>query len=201
MSSIHASAPDQTKLEVLRTALEQYQPGANPLFDRQLEEEKAKVRNRALLLLDQRARSREELHRRLVKLEFEPALVGGVLDDLQRAGLINDSDFAAEWVRQRSARRGKSRRALAEELKAKGVDSSTRAEALSQISDADEQSTARALAEKKVRSLRSVPADRGEYDKVLRRVVGMLARRGFGSGQALAVSKRALEERIAELGG
>lgn len=58
---------------------------------------------------------------------------------------------------------------------------------------------ARALAEKKARSLKSVPADRKERDKELRRIVGVLARRGFNEGMSLNIAISALEERCEEL--
>ncbi len=64
--------------------------------------DKAKVRSRALGLLDQRSRSRKELYDRLVKAEFEPDVVEDVLDDLAHAGLVNDAAFAHEWVKSSS---------------------------------------------------------------------------------------------------
>lgn len=169
------------------------------LFDPVHEENKAKVRHRALLLLDQRARSRVELHDRLTRLEFDPALIEEVLDDLERSNLIDDTAFATEWVRQRHKIRGKSRRALSQELSAKGVSADVRAQALEQVSDDDEAEVATALAAKKANSIRTAPQDRKEYDKHLRRIVGMLARRGYGESLAFGVAKRALDERLAEL--
>ena len=147
--------------------------------------------------MDQRARSREELRGRLIKAEFEPALVDEVLDDLAASGLINDTAFASEWVRQRAARRGKSARALDMELRDKGVGSADRAAALEQITD-DEERIARGVAEKAARKVKRAPEDRAEYDKFLRRIVGALARRGFNQGLAMRLGREALDERIAE---
>ena len=157
------------------------------------------MRTRALLFLDARARSRHELRGRLLDLEFEEAVVDDVLDDLAGVGLLDDAAFAHEWVRQRHARRGKSSRVLDRELQDKGVDSATRADALEQIDAADEEATARALAEKKARSVRTVPADRAESDKALSRIVGVLARRGFAQGMSLRIARDALDERVAQL--
>ncbi|WP_284522862.1 regulatory protein RecX [Corynebacterium aquatimens] len=140
------------------------------------------MRKRALGLLDQRARSRHELRGRLIDAEFAPELVDEVLDTLEQSGLLDDRVFATEWVRQRAARRGKSARALDMELRDKGVAPDVRAEALEQISEEDEASQARILAEKKAREVKVPPADRSEYDKALRRVVGVLARRGTTQG-------------------
>lgn len=188
--------PDREKIARLQAALDTYEPGTG-LFDREREEALAPVRKRALGLLDQRARSRSELRERLLKAEFEPQLVDEVVNDLAASGLVNDAQFASEWVRQRAARRGKSARALDMELRDKGVEGADRAAALEQISDADEERTARAVAEKAARKVKSAPADRTEYDKHLRRIVGALARRGFNQGMALRIGREALDERIA----
>ena len=188
---------DPEKIARLKAALEAYRPGSG-LIDHAREEAKSPVRKRALGLLDQRARSREELRGRLIKAEFEPMLVDEVLDDLASSGLLNDAAFASEWVRQRAARRGKSARALDMELRDKGVGSADRAAALEQITDDDEERIARGVAEKAARKVKRAPEDRAEYDKFLRRIVGALARRGFHQGLAMRLGREALDERIAE---
>jgi len=187
----------EQKIAQLRAAMAEYTPGS--LFDHEAEEAKAAVRRRALLLLDARARSRHELRGRLVDLEFDPVVIDDVLDDLAGVGLLNDAVFAHEWVRQRHARRGKSARVLDRELRDKGVAAGVRAEALEQIDPADEEQMARSLAEKKARSVRTAPADRAESDKMLRRIVGVLARRGFNQGMSLRIAREALAARVEEL--
>lgn len=186
---------DPEKIAQLQAALAAYEPGG--FVDKHREEALAPVRKRALGLLDQRMRSREELRGRLLKAEFETTLIDEVLSDLERTGLLNDEVFAAEWVRQRAARRGKSARALDMELRDKGVSAADRAEALEQISDEDEEATAREVAEKAARKVKA-PTDRAEYDKHLRRIVGALARRGFNQGMALRIAHEELDVRIAE---
>ncbi|WP_448855364.1 recombination regulator RecX [Corynebacterium camporealensis] len=193
--------PSAEKVEKLRQALAEYESGehAGELFDEAAEEDKARVRKRALGLLDQRSRSRHELKERLLRAEFPESVIDEVLDDLARVGLLNDAAFAHEWVRQRHGRRGKSARVLDRELQRKGVGQEERADALEQIDEADEEAMARKLAEKKARSVKSVPADRAERDKALRRIVGVLARRGYNEGMSLRLAKEALENRCAEL--
>lgn len=191
--------PDPEKIARLQAALDAYEPGSG-FIDHAHEAALAPVRKRALGLLDQRARSREELRSRLVKAEFEPKLVEEVLDDLAASGLLNDAQFASEWVRQRAARRGKSARALDMELRDKGVGGADRAAALEQISEDDEERTARDVAEKAARKVKAAPSDRAEYDKQLRRIVGALARRGFNQSMALRIGREALDERVAGLG-
>lgn len=193
--------PSPEKLEKLRQALEAYEAGdaGGQLVDANAEAAKAPVRSRALGLLDQRARSRKELRDRLVAADFEPDVVEDVVDDLAGVGLVNDETFAKEWVRQRHARRGKSARALNMELKEKGVEAADRAAALEQITEESEEAVARAVAEKKARTLKSVPADRHERDKFLRRIVGTLARRGYRQELVMRISIDVLDARIAEL--
>ncbi|ALC06142.1 Regulatory protein RecX [Corynebacterium deserti GIMN1.010] len=193
----------QEKLEKLHRALNNFtrahSRGESDFFDLEHEEKKAEVRRRALLLLNQRARSIHELTTRLYALEFEHSIVDDVVEDLTRSNLLDDESFAMEWVRQRAARRGKSSRVLDKELKEKGVDKHLRDLALAQIDAADERSTARAVAVKKARSETRVPADRHDYDKALRRVLGALARRGFPAGLSMELAREALDERIAGL--
>ena len=190
--------PDPEKIRALQKALEEYS-GQEPLIDETREKALARIRDRALLLLDSRARSRQELRDRLVKAEFEPELVDEVLDSFQRNGLVDDLAFAREWVRQRFERRGKSAAMLDVELQRKGVGDADRAEALSVIEREDEREVARGQAVKKARQVKRVPEDRQQRDKELRRIVGVLARRGFNSGMSLQIAREALAERCAEL--
>ncbi|WKK61707.1 regulatory protein RecX [Corynebacterium sp. P3-F1] len=200
--------PDPEKIHRLQEALDAYAAGGGTgLIDHEHEKAAAKVRERALRLLDQRARSRHELRDRLLDPRRvkegedapDPDLVDDVLDALERAGLIDDKAFAQQWVRQRFERRGKSSAVLRRELQEKGVSAANRENALSLIDERDEQQLARTLARKKARSVKTVPADRTARDKELRRIVGVLARRGFPQSMALEIGKDALDERCREL--
>lgn len=186
----------EEKILQLKQALENFDSNSSELFDHKLEEDKAEVRRRGLLLLDQRARSRSELRQRLIALEFEDALVDMVLDDFEASKLLDDETFAFEWVRQRHQRRGKSRTVLDRELKDKGIAQSIRSSALEQITAESEEDIARGLAEKKARTIKAKPVGRADYDKALRRVVGVLARRGFNQSMSLHIAKKALDDRI-----
>lgn len=198
MSSKPNNAKER-KLEQLRAALDHYERHGSDLFDHQAEDAKRQVRHRALLLLDQRARSRHELQERLVSLDFDIRVIADVLDELEQSRLVNDHDFAMEWVRQRHELRGKSRSVLDQELQRKGISPEHRAAALEQVDDDAEYHCARELAAKKARQITKPPADYAEQEKYLRRIVGVLARRGFASGMSFAIAKEALEQRIAEL--
>ncbi|WP_323374302.1 regulatory protein RecX [Corynebacterium pygosceleis] len=169
-------------------------------IDIEAEKDLAQVRHRALLLLEHRSRSRRELDRRLGDLGFPPGVVTDVLDDLERVGLIDDESFAVEWVRQRHRHRGKSREILDRELKEKGVAPDIRGRALGQIAESDERDMALTLARKKARTtVTEVPEARADRDRALRRILGVLARRGFPQGMSMGLARQALDERITEL--
>ncbi|MFD8879026.1 regulatory protein RecX [Corynebacterium xerosis] len=189
------------KLEKLRAAMEKVAAeGGEPIIDADAEAVKAPIRSRALRLLDSRARSRAELRERLAENEDWPAVaIDEVLDDLTASKLLDDAHFAREWVRQRHVGRGKSRMVLDRELVEKGIPAHLREEALEQVSDADESAIARSLAEKKARTIKAVPADRAARAKDLRRVVGVLARRGFNQGLSMAIALDAIDARYDEL--
>lgn len=110
------------------------------------------------------------------------------MDRLATAGLINDADFATQWVQSRHTYAGKGKRALAAELRTKGVSAENAAAALAHIDGDAERSRAAQLVAKK---LRSESLDDGGI-KAARRLVAMLARRGYGQSMAYDVVKNAL---------
>ena len=128
------------------------------------------------------ARSRHELRDKLAKRDVPPELAERLLDRFTEVGLINDDAFARAWVESRQRSRGLARRALAQELRRKGVDDETARSALDDLDPADEEEAARALVRKKLRTLRGVDAT-----TATRRLAGLLARKGYPSGMAFAV--------------
>lgn len=137
-----------------------------------------------LRLLTVRARTRAELAGQLAKRGYPDDVAEAVLDRLAAVGLIDDEDFAAQWVRSRQQHAGKGKRALAAELRTKGVDGDVIAAALDGIDAGAERVRAEQLVERKLR--RETLTD-GDDAKVMRRLVGMLARRGYGQSMAVAV--------------
>ena len=73
-------------------------------------------------LLTARARTRAELAGQLAKRGYPDGVSARVLDRLAAAGLVDDAGFAEQWVYSRRANTGKGKRALAAELRTKGVD-------------------------------------------------------------------------------
>lgn len=149
---------------------------------------------RALSVLNVRARSTNELRGRLKEAGFELHDIDVTIKALTEYGYLDDISFSKEWVRQRHELRGKSRFALDQELRIKGVSSSIRKQALKQISEQDEWDCARKIADKKVRTLPHKPESREEYNRFLRRVASMLARRGFSASICRKVARTALNE-------
>ena len=142
-----------------------------------------------LRLLTVRARTRAELAGQLAKRGYPDEAASAVLQRLESVGLIDDQDFAGQWVRSRGVNAGKGKRALAAELRIKGVDDEVIASALEGIDAGVERVRAEQLVERRLR--REALGD-GEDAKVMRRLVGMLARRGYGQGMAVAVVNDAL---------
>ena len=144
----------------------------------------AQAKDACLRLLTDRARSRSELETKLSGRGFEPEIITKVLDRLQEIGLIDDADFANQWVHSRHTYSGKGKRALAVELRLKGIDQDVASEALSQIDPEDERERAAELVRRKLKN--KPVADR---DKVTRRLVSMLARKGYSAGMSYEVVK------------
>ena len=141
-----------------------------------------------LRLLTARARTRAELETQLAKRGYPDDVSTRVLDRLADVGLIDDADFAEQWVRSRRARAGKGKRALAAELRTKGVDDDVIAEALDGIDAGAERQRAEELVSEKLRRERNTD----DEAKLTRRLVGMLARRGYSQTLAFDVVKVAL---------
>ncbi|MEU1311668.1 recombination regulator RecX [Streptomyces cinnamoneus] len=150
-------------------------------------EEQARVI--CLRLLTGSPRTRKQLADALAKRGIADEVAAEVLSRFENVGLIDDAAFADAWVESRHRGRGLARRALARELRTKGVDSALIDEAVGQLDPEQEERTARELVERKLRSTRGL-----DREKRLRRLAGMLARKGYSEGLALRVVRRALEE-------
>ncbi|MGW1776402.1 recombination regulator RecX [Streptomyces sp. NPDC002104] len=141
-----------------------------------------------LRLLTGMPRTRRQLADALAKRDIPEEVSEQVLSRFEEVGLIDDAAFAGAWVESRHRGRGLARRALAQELRTKGVAPTLVQEALEQLDSDQEEETARDLVERKLRATRGL-----ERDKRIRRLAGMLARKGYPEGMALRVVRRALE--------
>ncbi|TXJ76605.1 recombination regulator RecX [Streptomyces lavendulae] len=142
-----------------------------------------------LRLLTGTPRTRKQLADALRKREIPEDVAEEVLSRFEEVGLIDDGAFADAWVESRHHGRGLARRALARELRTKGVDSTLIEEAVGQLDSDQEEETARELVARKLRATRGL-----DRDKRVRRLAGMLARKGYPEGMSLRVVRRALEE-------
>jgi regulatory protein len=140
-----------------------------------------------LRLLTARARTRAELAEQLAKRGYPDDLSVQVLDRLTDVGLVDDADFAEQWVRSRRLNAGKGKRALAAELRTKGVDGDLIAATLQSIDADAERERAEQLVQAKLRREALVDDDPDAAAKVLRRLVAMLARRGYSQSMAFDV--------------
>ena len=130
--------------------------------------------DRAVAFLAARARSRHEIEAKLLQAGYRPNTVEMVLYKLEREKLLDDADFARQWVEARSGRKlGRSR--IAQELRRKGVSAEEAEAALEQIDDDDQLAGAIALAEKAAARIRPGEDPR----KAMNRIQAMLARRGY----------------------
>jgi regulatory protein len=149
------------------------------------------AKDRALVLLGVRWRSREELRRRLLAAGFDADDVDRTLIDLERSGLIDDERFAREVVEQQAGRRLASDRSIRQSLRQKGVGALEVDAVLG--SAGEEIERAIALAERQALRLSSVDAD-----TAYRRTFGLLLRRGYDHATAREAVMRAFEARLAD---
>ena len=146
------------------------------------------AKNLCLRALTGAPKTRQQLADLLADRDVPDDAAEIVLDRLSEVGLIDDEAFAQAWVTSRQAGRGLARRALKAELRAKGVDDDVAATAVEAVDDDDERETARRLVDRKLPGMRRL--DRAT---ATRRLMGMLARKGYSGGLAAGVVREALD--------
>ena len=155
---------------------------------------KTRARNIILFQLGDGSRSRHQLNERLKKKSVPDDIIKETLDYYEELELINDTQFAASWAESRHRSKGLARMAIRQEMKyKKGISEEDSKLALESITDEDEYARATLLVEKKLRS-----TARLEPQKRIQRLVGMLARKGYGGSVAYAVVKEAIKQESLE---
>jgi regulatory protein len=134
-------------------------------------------------------RTRKELAKDLKDKDISDEVANVALDRFEEVGLINDQALASNYVSSQHERKGLGKNALRQQLRAKGVSDDVALEAISQISDDQEFQAAFALACKKIRSLQ-----RDDAKTQLRKIVGVLARKGYSSNLAFRVAKEVITD-------
>jgi regulatory protein len=171
------------------------------------------ARDACIRLLAAGPRTRAELDTALRRRGFDDDVIAEVLDRYSDVGIIDDEAFARAWVTSRHHSKGLARRALAGELRRKGVAADDVGTALDEVDDDTEVDTARALVERRLRSERAAaqraaarrtdedPGQRRQREQatVMRKLVGMLARKGYPPALAFRVVKEAMDTDAPEL--
>ncbi len=152
-------------------------------------EPEAVARSICLTQLEHAPRTRAELAAVLAERGVPDDAAEAVLGRFAEVGLIDDALFARQWVESRHRGRGLARTALRSELRRKGVDDEDVAAAVEGLDPETELATARSLVARKLASTRGL-----ETQARVRRLVGMLARKGYPAGTAFRVVREALAE-------
>ena len=141
-----------------------------------------------LRALDRSARTRAELATALARRGVPDDAAERVLDRFVQVGLIDDAALADGYALAQHRERGLAGRAVAQKLRRRGVPDDTLQAALEQIDSDSELDTARALVAKKLRGMSAL-----DQQAQARRLVGMLARKGYSPGLAYRVVKEQLD--------
>lgn len=137
------------------------------------------------------AKTRGQLRKKLQAEGFEAELIEPLLDKFEAAKLIDDAEYAQTFVAQKSRTKKLSRAALRRELAERGVRGEEAENALAQRTDEQEREDAAELVRKKLRPGMNL-SDRAEKDRATRRLLGMLARRGYSSSVSMSVVREEL---------
>jgi regulatory protein len=146
---------------------------------------------RALDMLEARARAVTELRRLLIKKGEPPADVDAAIERLRVSGLLDDANFARQLTRSKALGGGHSRRRIQQELAKRGVARDVSDQAIEQVfdeEDVDENASLERVARKKLRTLSDADAPTRK-----RRLFAFLARRGYDSDAIARVLRIVLE--------
>ena len=140
----------------------------------------------ALRFLEPRVRSQAEITRNLKGHGYPESAITDVIERLRRGGLVDDAHFAQTWVENRNEFRPRGRRALAMELRQRGLSEASISEATANL---DEEEMAYRAALKHARRLQGI-----DWASFRQKLGGFLARRGFGYEVAAPVVRRIWDE-------
>ena len=163
------------------------------------ESEFTRAKNIVLNQLAASPKSRAMLEKKLVEKEISAEVIEDILNRFEAVNLINDAEFADMYVRTRMNVKKLSRSAIRRELKTKGVEGELAEIALEQRTEEDERADAHELVRKKLRPSMEL-GDRAEKEKVMRRLVAMLGRKGYPAGLAFSVVREEVESYAQEMG-
>jgi regulatory protein len=149
-----------------------------------------------LRMLAAAPRTRAQLATALRRRGVPEAVAEAVLGRFAEVKLIDDATFASAWVESRHHGRGLSGRALAAELRDRGVESGDIQAAVARLDPEQEVATARALVASRLAATRGQPTPAR-----VRRLIGVLARKGYSQALAYRLAREALEQEGVDLAG
>lgn len=152
------------------------------------EDPRARARQVCLRLLTLAPRTRQQLADALARRGIPEQIAQEILSRFTDVGLIDDAAFAKAWVESRHHSRGLAGRALRSELKRRGVDEENIRDAVGSLDPDEEANTARQLVQRRLTATRGL-----EPQARIRRLAGMLARKGYPAGLSFRVIREALE--------
>lgn len=146
------------------------EPRIREILSRKAENE---AKSAALRFLSFRRRTEKEIRDKLRKKGFDDKSIRTTIDKLKEYDLVNDSEFAAAWVKERLAYKPRGKRLLAQELWKRGIKKGIIDQVTEELCRDEEKSAAELLEKVKGRYKNLDP-------KVARRrMYGLLMRRGF----------------------
>jgi regulatory protein len=154
----------------------------------------AVARQICLRMLASAPRTRAQLATALERRGVPEEAAEAVLGRFAEVGLIDDAMFANAWVESRHYGRGLSGRALAAELRNQGVPTDDIKAAVDGLDPEQEIATARGLVARRLAATRGEPAPTR-----VRRLIGVLARKGYGQALAYRLVREALEQEGVDL--
>jgi len=153
-----------------------------------------RAREICLRLLEAGPRTTTELANKLQAKGIPDEVAQEVLGRFAEVGIVDDALFARMWVDSRHRSKGLAGRALGQELRRKGVSDEDAREALEQLDPDEETATARTLVRRKLAGTAGLTTEAR-----VRRLAGMLARKGYSSGLAYRIVKEELEAEGADV--
>ena len=164
--------------------------GEEKIASLQADDARERAYQQALLFLSYRTRSESEIRQNLRKHDLPEDVIEYTLARLRENRLADDDQFARAWVENRNTFRPRSRRALAVELRQKGLSDEAARSALAAV---DDEALAYEAGLKKVHRFRDL-----EWKEFRRKLSEFLARRGFPYSVIVSVVSRLWNETHAE---
>lgn len=146
--------------------------------------------NKVLNFLSYRARSEYEISYYMLRKSWPEEIQKNIIDKLKLLKLINDEDFARQWIASKSSFHPEGKTLLKIELRKKGIDKETIERLLSEErSNTTEEVLAEKIARQRLEKLKNL-----DLKQKKEKLYGFLGRRGFSSGLAVKIIDKLLKK-------